>query len=101
MGALPMNNKNPHTHSGEYNNQTDCSNKSKNPSNKTDCKNYLNHSPLEKISLRSLIGSSREVIIEHNNEDYCLRRTNRNKLILTKVQLSVLFSSMFFSLADS
>ena len=58
-----------------------------------DCQKQLERRPVEKIALRNLIRSGREVIIEHNNEDYCLRRTTRNRLILTKVKLSILLVS--------
>ncbi len=96
-----MNNKQTCANCGAYSRETSLSKQDEQQSNKAGYKNHLEQTPYKKISLKSLIGSKREVIIEHNDEDYCLRRTNRNKLILTKVQLSVLFSSMLFSLADS
>ena len=65
-----------------------------------DCQKQLERRPVEKIALRNLIRSGREVIIEHNNEDYCLRRTTRNRLILTKIKLSILLASQTFALYE-
>lgn len=36
------------------------------------------------ISSDELMAGRRELIIEHNKEDYCLRITSKGKLILTK-----------------
>ena len=54
----------------------------------------------DKISLKELLRGRRELIIEHNDEDYCLRRTNRNRLILTKIKLSILFSCMMLGAVE-
>lgn len=38
----------------------------------------------KKIALSDLLAGQREVVIIHNGEDYVLRITSKNKLILTK-----------------
>lgn len=68
--------------------------------NNNDCLSEGETHLLEKISLRNLLRGRRELIIEHNDEDYCLRRTNRNRLILTKMKLSLIFSGMMLGLAE-
>lgn len=37
-----------------------------------------------RIDSRQLFQETRQIIIEHEGEDYCLRVTRQNKLILTK-----------------
>ncbi|PPD41294.1 MAG: hemin transporter HemP [Methylobacter sp.] len=37
-----------------------------------------------RVSSAELFGAQHEVVIEHNNEEYRLRITSNNKLILTK-----------------
>lgn len=37
-----------------------------------------------RLNLKELLEDSRELIIEHNDQDYILRITRQNKLILTK-----------------
>lgn len=68
--------------------------------NNNDCQSEGEGHLIEKISLRNLLRGRRELIIEHNDEDYCLRRTNRNRLILTKMKLSLIFSGMMLGLAE-
>ncbi|WP_081944503.1 hemin uptake protein HemP [Thalassospira australica] len=40
--------------------------------------------PVKQIHLQDLMGNDREVIIIHQGEEYRLRLTSNNKLILTK-----------------
>lgn len=40
--------------------------------------------PVRRIPLDSLLGGTREVIIQHASEEYRLRLTSKGKLILTK-----------------
>lgn len=37
-----------------------------------------------RVKLTDLVGSAREVVIEHDGHDYLLRITSKGKLILTK-----------------
>ena len=37
-----------------------------------------------RVRIEDLLGGSRELIIEHRNEEYRLRMTSNSKLILTK-----------------
>lgn len=37
-----------------------------------------------RVSSRELFGAQNEILIEHNNDEYRLRITSSNKLILTK-----------------
>ena len=40
--------------------------------------------PLRRLALTVLLGEDREIIIEHRGQDYRLRITSNDKLILTK-----------------
>ncbi|MDO3380318.1 hemin uptake protein HemP [Geoalkalibacter halelectricus] len=40
--------------------------------------------PRKKFTTQDLMGNSREVVIEHGGEEYRLRITSNQKLILTK-----------------
>ena len=43
------------------------------------------HGPnIRRIDLRTILGDDREVIISHRSEEYRLRLTSNNKLLLTK-----------------
>ncbi|HBU8851517.1 hemin uptake protein HemP [Citrobacter sedlakii] len=42
------------------------------------------HTPLRKISSQNLLGEDGKVIIDHNGQEYLLRKTQAGKLLLTK-----------------
>lgn len=53
----------------------------KNPTENTDV-NGMNR--MNRVEISSLLGDAREMIFVHNGEEYRLRLTANNKLILTK-----------------
>lgn len=53
----------------------------------TDSKSFITDSSkgsLRRIDIKTVLGHDREVIICHRNEEYRLRLTSNDKLILTK-----------------
>lgn len=81
-------------------NNNDCQDEGDVQSNKEEGLGQFTGRSIEKVSLKNLLRGGRELIIEHNDEDYCLRRTNRNRLILTKMKLSIVFSGLILGLAE-
>ena len=52
--------------------------------NQSDISKALKMTSLKRIKAEELFDKKTELIIEHNGEEYHLRRTSNNKLILTK-----------------
>lgn len=51
---------------------------------KADKKSLTQHGAIRRIPLSDILDGEREVIISHQNEEYRLRLTSNNKLLLTK-----------------
>ena len=47
-------------------------------------KDMTQQSGIRRVALNDILGSDREIIICHQNDEYRLRLTSNNKLLLTK-----------------